>query len=201
MAHCQSPAQACGWCRMRCRGTSAGVMILIIALSQDFLDVRKYYPFYVRARCPMHAAPEKAAYHSAESSSAAEGLKNKAMSVAALEVISVLTWRSACECQSGAAHGEWGMAHAQGYISVPIVMGEKVEMTVSKGVLRIGGTIVGGTLGFLVMLRGDVASDPYLTMFFVVLFSFVFGLAGRTQYLLRLHPPNPAAAWPSPIRP
>jgi hypothetical protein len=39
------------------RGTSAAVMILIIALSQDFLDVRKYYPFYVRpASCPMHAA-------------------------------------------------------------------------------------------------------------------------------------------------
>jgi uncharacterized membrane protein YccC len=56
-------------------------------------------------------------------------------------------------------------------------------MTISKGVLRIGGTIVGGTLGFLVMLRGSVASDPYLTMLFVVLFSFVFGLAGRTQYL------------------
>ena len=66
---------------------------------------------------------------------------------------------------------------------MPIVMGEKVEMTVSKGVLRIGGTIVGGTLGFLVMLRSSVASDPYLTMLFVVLFSFVFGLAGRTQYL------------------
>ena len=28
------------------RGTSAGVMVLIIALSQDYLDVRKYYPFY-----------------------------------------------------------------------------------------------------------------------------------------------------------
>ena len=56
-------------------------------------------------------------------------------------------------------------------------------MTVSKGVLRIGGTVVGGTLGFLVMLRSGIAADPYLTMLFVVLFSFAFGLAGRTQYL------------------
>lgn len=59
----------------------------------------------------------------------------------------------------------------------------QVEMTVSKGVLRIGGTIIGGTLGFLVMLRSDIASDPFLTTLFAVLFSFVFGLAGRTQYL------------------
>ena len=38
--------------RMHGRGTSAGVMILIIAMSQDFLDVRRYYPFYVRAPAP-----------------------------------------------------------------------------------------------------------------------------------------------------
>jgi uncharacterized membrane protein YccC len=37
-------------------------------------------------------------------------------------------------------------------------------VTVSKGVLRIGGTAVGGTLGFLVMYNSRVATDPYLLM-------------------------------------
>ena len=47
---------------------------------------------------------------------------------------------------------------------MPIVMSERVEMTISKGVLRIGGTVVGGTLGFLVMLRSGLATNPYLLM-------------------------------------
>jgi hypothetical protein len=37
-------------------------------------------------------------------------------------------------------------------------------MTVSRGVLRIGGTIVGGTLGFLIMLNHRLATDPYALM-------------------------------------
>ena len=51
-----------------------------------------------------------------------------------------------------------------GFVSVPIVMSERVEMTISKGVLRIGGTIVGGTLGFLVMLHPGLATNPHLLM-------------------------------------
>lgn len=51
-----------------------------------------------------------------------------------------------------------------GFVSVPIVMSERVEMTISKGVLRIGGTIVGGTLGFLVMLHSGLATNPHLLM-------------------------------------
>lgn len=43
-------------------------------------------------------------------------------------------------------------------------MSERVEVTISKGVLRIGGTAVGGTLGFLVMLNPRLATDPYLLM-------------------------------------
>ena len=37
-------------------------------------------------------------------------------------------------------------------------------MTVSRGVLRIGGTIVGGTLGYLIMLNYRLATDPYALM-------------------------------------
>lgn len=40
----------------------------------------------------------------------------------------------------------------------------RVEMTVSRGVLRIGGTIVGGTLGYLIMLNHRLATDPYALM-------------------------------------
>jgi uncharacterized membrane protein YccC len=72
------------------------------------------------------------------------------------------------------------------YISVPIVMCEMVEMTVGRGLLRVAGTAVGGTLGFLVMLRAGLASNPYLVMVMVVAISFAFGLAGRTQFLCAL---------------
>jgi hypothetical protein len=68
---------------------------------------------------------------------------------------------SSCNCVLKRYGGIPGHA---GFVSVPIVMSERVEMTVSKGVLRIGGTIIGGTLGFLVMLRSGLASDPYLLM-------------------------------------
>ncbi|EIE18909.1 hypothetical protein COCSUDRAFT_59833 [Coccomyxa subellipsoidea C-169] len=70
-----------------------------------------------------------------------------------------------------------------GFLSVPIVMSERVEMTISKGVLRIGGTVVGGTLGFLVMLRSGLATNPYLLMLIVVTVTFLLGFGGRTQYL------------------
>lgn len=43
-------------------------------------------------------------------------------------------------------------------------MSERVEMTISKGVLRIGGTAIGGTIGYLVMLNSRLATDPYLLM-------------------------------------
>ena len=40
----------------------------------------------------------------------------------------------------------------------------RVEMTVSRGVLRIVGTVTGGTIGFLIMLHHSVAADPYALM-------------------------------------
>ena len=64
--------------------------------------------------------------------------------------------------------------------------GLQVEMTTSRGLLRVAGTAVGGTLGFAVMLRAGLASNPYLLMLMVVATAFVFGLAGRSQYLCAL---------------
>lgn len=40
----------------------------------------------------------------------------------------------------------------------------RVEMTVSRGVLRIVGTIIGGTIGFLIMLHYSLAANPYALM-------------------------------------
>ena len=42
--------------------------------------------------------------------------------------------------------------------------GCRVEMTVSRGVLRIVGTIIGGTIGFLIMLHHSLAANPYALM-------------------------------------
>ncbi|CAL5226722.1 g9574 [Coccomyxa viridis] len=70
-----------------------------------------------------------------------------------------------------------------GFVSVPIVFNERVEMTVSRGVLRIVGTVIGGTIGFLIMLHHSLAADPYAHMALIVAFTFLFGLGGRTQYM------------------
>ena len=37
--------------------------------------------------------------------------------------------------------------HEVGRLQVAVVLSEKVDTTLSKGVLRIGGTVVGGSLG------------------------------------------------------
>ncbi len=42
--------------------------------------------------------------------------------------------------------------------------GCRVEMTVSRGVLRIAGTVVGGSIGFLIMLHYSLAANPYALM-------------------------------------
>lgn len=51
--------------------------------------------------------------------------------------------------------------------------GTQVETTLSKMVLRIGGTAVGGTLGLAAMLSPRLAADPYVLMAIVCAFTFV----------------------------
>ena len=48
--------------------------------------------------------------------------------------------------------------------SEQIVVECRVEMTVSRGVLRIAGTVIGGPLGFLIMLNYSLAANPYALM-------------------------------------
>ena len=40
----------------------------------------------------------------------------------------------------------------------------RVEMTISRGVLRIAGTVVGGTIGYLIMYYHGLAANPYALM-------------------------------------
>lgn len=50
------------------------------------------------------------------------------------------------------------------YISQNVRLACRVEMTVSRGVLRIAGTIVGGTIGYLIMYYHGLAANPFALM-------------------------------------
>ncbi|KAK9904804.1 hypothetical protein WJX75_002805 [Coccomyxa subellipsoidea] len=45
-------------------------------------------------------------------------------------------------------------------LTIAVVLSEKVDTTVSKGVLRIIGSAIGGTFGYVVMLRAGLATEP-----------------------------------------
>ncbi|KAA6424276.1 MAG: hypothetical protein FRX49_05488 [Trebouxia sp. A1-2] len=67
-------------------------------------------------------------------------------------------------------------------LTVIIVCSQKVDTTLSKGVLRIAASVIGGTYGYLVMLGSPVASNPYAVMCFVSLFTFVAALAALSTF-------------------
>ncbi|KAL0036649.1 hypothetical protein WJX79_004029 [Trebouxia sp. C0005] len=69
-------------------------------------------------------------------------------------------------------------------LTVIIVCSQKVDTTLSKGVLRIAASVIGGTYGYLVMLGSPVASNPYAVMCFVSLFTFVAALAALSTFKL-----------------
>ena len=50
------------------------------------------------------------------------------------------------------------------HISHYVRLASRVEMTVSRGVLRIAGTIVGGTIGYLIMYYHGLAANPFALM-------------------------------------
>ena len=50
------------------------------------------------------------------------------------------------------------------YIPQHMRLACRVEMTVSRGVLRIAGTIVGGTIGYLIMYYHGIAANPFALM-------------------------------------
>ncbi len=57
---------------------------------------------------------------------------------------------------------DWFAAYS--YISVPITMNEKLEMTVNKFAMRVVGNALGSSIGFAIMLSEPVAANPYAIM-------------------------------------
>ncbi|KAK9816005.1 hypothetical protein WJX74_009869 [Apatococcus lobatus] len=60
-------------------------------------------------------------------------------------------------------------------ITVVVVLCEKVETTLFKGLVRISTTIGGCLVGFLFMLRADLATNPYGLMVLLCAFTFMTG--------------------------
>lgn len=59
-----------------------------------------------------------------------------------------------------------------------------MEATLSRGVLRILGSALGGIIGFLLMMRVDLANNPYFLVVMTLVCCFVFGLLGPTSLKL-----------------
>ncbi|KXZ41642.1 hypothetical protein GPECTOR_345g92 [Gonium pectorale] len=63
-----------------------------------------------------------------------------------------------------------------GYIATSVSMTERVESTLSRSVLRLGGTIAGGTLGLAVLLHGGLAGNPFAALPILCAAAFLVGL-------------------------
>ncbi|KAK9815502.1 hypothetical protein WJX72_004760 [[Myrmecia] bisecta] len=67
-------------------------------------------------------------------------------------------------------------------LTVVVVLSEKIDLTVTRGVLRLAGSVLGGVLGFLVMLRPSVATSPYALTAIVCTFTCLCGFLTMTQF-------------------
>jgi hypothetical protein len=61
-------------------------------------------------------------------------------------------------------------------LTAGICMQRHVESSVPKGVLRATVSLVGGLVGYLLMLNGSLAQDPYWICGMLVLFNGLSGL-------------------------
>ncbi|KAK9831494.1 hypothetical protein WJX81_002371 [Elliptochloris bilobata] len=75
---------------------------------------------------------------------------------------------------------EWKLQYAMA--TVGVVLSEKVDTTLSKGVLRILGTISGGVIGFGVMASVQLASNAWALASIVCLFTLLIGPITLTTY-------------------
>ena len=62
----------------------------------------------------------------------------------------------------------------------------QVEATLSQGLLRIIASGLGGILGYLLLLRVGLASNPYFQLVMMLVCTFVFGLFGRTALFIEV---------------
>lgn len=68
-------------------------------------------------------------------------------------------------------------------ITIAICLQDTVEASLMRAVLRTTMTALGGTLGFLVMLNGSLANNPYWVVSWVVAFSWLCGLLSPDRSL------------------
>lgn len=68
--------------------------------------------------------------------------------------------------------------------TVVVVLSEKVETTVQKGIFRAVGTVVGGAIGYAAMLRTQSATNPVVLVAVLCLWVFVGSwLALKTEVM------------------
>ncbi|KAK9819619.1 hypothetical protein WJX72_000333 [[Myrmecia] bisecta] len=84
--------------------------------------------------------------------------------------------------QDHAPSRHWSTQYA--FLTVIIVFSERVEMTVSKGFLRVLGTLVGGSLGLLVMFDASLATNAVPLAVIVVACTWMAGIASASPFKL-----------------
>ncbi|KAG2454348.1 hypothetical protein HYH02_001373 [Chlamydomonas schloesseri] len=62
-----------------------------------------------------------------------------------------------------------------GYVAAVLAMSERVEATVSKVVVWVLGTVIGGTLGYVAMLHAHLATNPYGLMAVICAYTWLVG--------------------------
>ncbi|KAL3157526.1 hypothetical protein ABBQ32_011986 [Trebouxia sp. C0010 RCD-2024] len=67
-------------------------------------------------------------------------------------------------------------------LTVIIVCSQKVDTTLTKGVLRLVASVLGGAYGYLIMLGSPIASNPYAILVFTCLFTFVAAQFALTTF-------------------
>ncbi|KAK9811575.1 hypothetical protein WJX72_006372 [[Myrmecia] bisecta] len=82
--------------------------------------------------------------------------------------------------QTHPAARTWNLQYP--FVTVPIVFAERVEVTATKGFLRVAGTAVGGALGLLVMFDPALATKPVPLAVILVAFTFLSGCASTSQF-------------------
>eukprot|EP00891_Asterochloris_glomerata_P005375 jgi/Astpho2/5375/fgenesh1_pg.00075_%23_46_t len=63
-----------------------------------------------------------------------------------------------------------------------VIISEKINVTISKGVLRFLGSVVGAVVGFLAMLNTATATNPYVLSIVLFVFAWLCGLLNYTKW-------------------
>ncbi|KAK9817468.1 hypothetical protein WJX74_007322 [Apatococcus lobatus] len=69
-----------------------------------------------------------------------------------------------------------------GYITIPIIFEPRVEITISKGFLRVFGTAVGGIVGFLIMFQSVLATRAVPLAVIICVLDLLAGIASTSVF-------------------